>query len=528
MRVKKQAAPSSPQLISTAQRGYLYVTAAITGGAIMIVEILGAKMLAPYVGTSHFVWTAQIAITLMALAAGYYVGGQRVDRSPRLGWLYGSILLAALYLCLTVLAVEPLAYWCLRFKLPIGTLLASTLLFFVPLGLLAMVGPFLIRVLTLSLSGVGGNVGRLTALSTLGSFVGTVLIGYLLIPFLPNSITMCLTGLLLMLIAAGYYFFWGKKPGEKVVSLIFIAVALALGYQESRPEQFERLGMVQIHRSNSNFGLLQVFQSTNGPLRSYLNDYLVQNTYDTNAQKSISMFTYMLHLLAQAYTPRIDDVLCIGLGIGIVPMEFANEGARVDVVEINPAVVPLAQKFFGLRPEKMRISIGDGRYFVNQSQKQYDTIILDAFLGESSPSHLMTKEAFGAMRRILKTNGTLVINCFGDFDRGEDFFVASLEKTLTNVFPSVRLHNERNGGNVLFVASPRPDLKMLHEPDFERVHSECRESVKNAFARIIEAIPEHGIVLTDDYNPVEFYDAANRERIRRNLAQSMRRRPRDH
>jgi predicted membrane-bound spermidine synthase len=366
-------------------------------------------------------------------------------------------------------------------------------------------------------------VGRLTALSTLGSFAGTVLIGYLLIPFLPNSITMCLTGLLLMLIAAGYYFVWGKKPGAKFASSIFITIALALGYHELRPKQLERGHMVEIHRSNSNFGLLQVLQSRNGPLRYYLNDYLVQNTYDTNAQQSVSMFTYMLHLLARAYTPRVDDVLCIGLGIGIVPMEFAREGARVDVVEINPAVMPLAQKYFGLRPEKMSVSIGDGRYFVNQSQKQYDTIILDAFLGESSPSHLMTKEAFSAMRRILKPDGTLVINCFGDFDPGEDFFVASLEKTLTNVFPGVRLHNERNGGNVLFVASARTNLTILHEPDFEQVHPHCRSEVKSAFGRIVEAIPEHGIVLTDDYNPVEFYDAANRERIRRNLAQNMRR-----
>ena len=504
------------------QRRYLYVTAAITGGVIMIVEILGAKMLAPYVGTSHFVWTAQIAITLVALAAGYYVGGRRVDHSPRLGWLYGSILAAALYLCLTVLLVEPLAYWCLKFKLALGTLLASTILFFVPLAMLAMVGPFLVRVLTQSVAAVGGNVGRLTAISTLGSFVGTVLIGYLLIPFLPNSVTMCLAGLLLMVIAGGYYFLWGKKGAAKASSLIFVAIGLAIGYGEMRPRP-KGISLDELYRGNSNFGLLQVLQSKTGPLRYYLNDYLVQNTYDTNAQQSVSMFTFMLHLLARAYTPRIDDVLCIGLGIGIVPMEFAREGARVDVVEINPAVVPLAKKYFGLQTNRIHISLGDGRYFLNESGKQYDAIILDAFLGESSPSHLMTREAFSAVRRLLRTNGTLVINCFGDFDPGSDFFVASLEKTLTNVFSSVRVHNERNGGNVLFVASPRPDLKMLHEPDFTQVHATCRSQVEAAFGRIVETIPEHGIVLTDDYNPVEFYDAANRERIRRNLAHTMRR-----
>src|SRR5213594_523752 len=138
MRVKNSATVPSSEVLTPLQRRYLYLTAATTGAAIMIVEILGAKMLAPYVGTSHFVWTAQIAVTLVALAAGYYVGGWQVDRSPRLGRLYGSIFSAALYLCLAVLVTEPLAYWCLQFRLAMGTLLASTLLFFVPLCLLAM------------------------------------------------------------------------------------------------------------------------------------------------------------------------------------------------------------------------------------------------------------------------------------------------------------------------------------------------------------------------------------------------------
>jgi len=162
-------------------RRYLYFTAATTGAAIMIVEILGAKMLSPYVGTSHFVWTAQIAVTLVALACGYYAGGKLADRSRRLASLYWAILGAAAYLAVTVLACEPVAYWCLKFKLATGSLLASMFLFFVPLALLAMTGPFLVRVITSSVAGVGGNVGRLTAIGTLGSFLGTLLIGYVMV-----------------------------------------------------------------------------------------------------------------------------------------------------------------------------------------------------------------------------------------------------------------------------------------------------------------------------------------------------------
>jgi predicted membrane-bound spermidine synthase len=497
------------------------VTAAITGGAIMIVEILGAKMLAPYVGTSHFVWTAQIAVTLVALAAGYYAGGLLVDRSSKLSLLYGGILVAAFYLGLTVLIVRPVAYWCLEFKLAWGTLLASTFLFFVPLSLLAMVGPFLIRVLTVSISGVGGNVGRLTAISTLGSFAGTVLIGYLLIPYSPNSTTMLLTAGVLMVIGANYFWIWGRSARQKVGTVLMVLLALGAGWLGLDRERFRAEKVVELYRGNSNFGLLQVLQRTDRPVRYYLNDYLTQNMYDTNEHKSVNMFTYMLHDLARAYTPRIENVLCIGLGIGIVPRTFASEGARVEVVEINPAIVPVAQKYFELKPEQLDIFIGDGRHFLNRCPRQYDAVILDAFLGDSCPSHLMTREAFTAMRRVLKPRGVLVINTFADLEAGQDFFAASLSKTLATVFASVRIHKGING-NTLFVASHQPELAILNPPDFTAVHSDCLRQVKEAFAGICETHPDHGRVLTDNFNPVEYFDAANRERLRRDLAQNMR------
>src|SRR5204862_2819548 len=195
----------------------------------MIVEILGAKMLSPYLGTSHFVWTAQIAVTLVALACGYYVGGRIVDRSLQLSSLYWGILGAGVYLAVTVTVSEPVAYWCLQMDLALGSLLTSTFLFFVPLLLLAMVCPFLVRMLTESVAGVGGNVGRLTAISTLGSFAGTILIGYVLIPFLPNSITMYGTAVALMALAAGYFFGWGRKQTSPVPVVIGIFLGLLFG-----------------------------------------------------------------------------------------------------------------------------------------------------------------------------------------------------------------------------------------------------------------------------------------------------------
>ena len=520
--MKKQPASSQSQSIPRSLRRYLYFTAAITGAAILIVEILGAKMLAPYVGTSHFVWTAQIAVTLVALAIGYYFGGWLVGRSTKLGRLYVCILLAAIYLCVSVLVREPIAYACLEFRLALGALLTSTLLFFVPLTLLATTGPFLIRVLTQSVNAVGEQVGRLFAISTLGSVAGTVLIGYLLIPFFPNSVTMFVTSALLMLVAAGYFFIWGRKERLQASAAIGMLIGILVGLAGIRIDSLPKESAIQeIYRANSNFGLLQVFDRTNSNRRFYLNDYLVQNTYDPAAKQSLALFTYMLHDLSRAYTKQINDVLCIGLGVGIVPMQFAREGARVEVAEINPAVVPMAVQYFDLQPEKLNIVFGDGRYYLNRTTNRYDTIILDAFLGDSSPSHLMTREAFGSMRRVLRPDGTVVINCFGELQAGQDFFITSLDKTLKAVFRNVRIHTAGTG-NVFFVATDQAEFKSPNAPDPAQIHPSVREVVANAFSGIIQANPAHGQVLRDDFNPVDYYDAANREFIRRQLALSMR------
>jgi spermidine synthase len=193
----------------------------------------------------------------------------------------------------------------------------------------------------------------------------------------------------------------------------------------------------------------------------------------------------------------------------------------VDVVEINGAVVEVARKHFDLEPEKLNLTIGDGRQFVNAATKQYDAVILDAFLGDSSPSHLMTQEAFAAMRKVLRPDGVLVINSFGDFESGADYFTASLDKTLKSVFGAVRIHASGNG-NVFFVATPAKELTQHRTLDFDAMHSSVQQQARDAHEGVKTTNPQSGIVLTDDFNPVEFHDAKNREQFRRQLAFSMR------
>jgi spermidine synthase len=199
-------------------------------------------------------------------------------------------------------------------------------------------------------------------------------------------------------------------------------------------------------------------------------------------------------------------------------MEFAQDGARVDVVEINAAVLDPAQRFFDLKPEKMNIHIADGREYVHRADRRYDANILDTFLGDSPPSHMMTREAFRDMKALLKPDGVLVINSFGSLEPGEDFCTRALTKTLRASFARVRIHSAGNL-NVFFVATDRSNLVVAPQPSLTHVLPALRPAVQKAFANVTEYEGNAGMILTDDYNPLEFYDAKHREQYRRRLAQ---------
>ncbi len=436
-------------------RGFLYLIAAINGAAVLIVEILGAKMLSPYFGTSQFVWTAQIAITLVSLAVGYWFGGRLADRSAGLHRLCWCMLVAAVYLAATVPLVKPVSFAALSVsRLATGSILAAVFLFFVPLTLLAVTGPFLVRAMIRSTHDAGALVGRVTAISTFGSVGGALLISYVLIPLLPNSVTMFLTAACVAMLAIAYFLFWhrGRKLATAVPGILVVGLMCMSGRSS---EGVSLPGFREVARSNSEFGLLQVLDRDGGNLRYYLNDLLLQNTYDPKTHQSASLFTYMLHDLAVAYAPKIERVLCIGMGVGIVPGQFARDGRQVDVVEINPAIVPIARHWFDFDLSAINLKIGDGRQYLHTfPDATYDALVLDAFLGDSSPSHLMTREAFADMHRVLKPDGVLVINSFGRFDAGRDFMAASLDKTLKAVFRSVIIHASGNG-NVFYVRVTR-------------------------------------------------------------------------
>jgi hypothetical protein len=171
----------------------------------------------------------------------------------------------------------------------------------------------------------------------------------------------------------------------------------------------------------------------------------------------------------------------------------------------------------------VRLTIDDGRHFVRVSPPAvYDAVVLDAFLGDSSPTHLMTREAFAAVARVLRPGGVLVINSYGDEKEvGGGAFSQSLGRTLRAVFPTVLVHDV-GLGNVFFVAAARPLPRLAQHLDPEKVHADVAVWVFRTLERGEDRRFDGGLLLTDDFNPIDFHDAGNRESIRRALVANAR------
>ena len=193
----------------------------------------------------------------------------------------------------------------------------------------------------------------------------------------------------------------------------------------------------------------------------------------------------------------------------------------MDVVEINPAVVPVGVRFFDLQTNKINLTLDDGRHFLNRCRKQYDTVILDAFLGDSSPSHLLTREAVRVHPAGVAPGGNAGHQQLWQPGTRPRFLHRLPEQDVETVFGAVRLHTSGDGG-IFFVASDRPALEFVHPPDLSNVHPLVLRDTEATYAGVVDTVPEDGLVLTDDYNPAEFYDARNREDLRRRLATAAR------
>lgn len=480
MSLRSQPLPAAAE--GRAPAGLLALTAFLTGASVMVIEVSGARMIMPYFGVGLFVWSALISVTLLSLAVGYWVGGGLADRYPGLPLLALVLFSSGLGLLVIPLVRSPILLGTARFGPQWGALASALLLFALPLGLLGMVTPLVLKLHARGLAGVGRSAGLLYALSTVGSVSGTLATGFLLIPNLAIPTILVLTSSLLVLLAAITFLMAGRRRFALVLlpcGVLALVPSLSLtGARDARI----------LHTSQGYYGEVRIVDLEDR--RYLLVDGTIQSGMDKIGRASLFRAHWaMAEFLEAAFPPdRGGRGLLVGLAGGVLPGMLGRIGLELDVVEIDPRMEVLATRYFGFRPGRGRAVIEDGRVFLGESQELYDTIVLDAFLAETLPFHLLTQEAFGLIARRLKRDGIFVLNVIG-FKEGKAARVSrSIHRTLREVFPTVRVFSTRpegNFGNLLYLASHRP------------------VSARSRYAVELHFPDGGGLAITDDWNPLE-------------------------
>jgi spermidine synthase len=505
--------------------GALYLVAVAMGSLVMAVEILGTRVIGALYGSSLYVWGALISVTLVALAAGYFAGGVVADRAPKAWILYAILLLGGLA-TLAVPSLSGLMLPCYQaLGLRAGALASAALLFLLPLMLLGMTGPFVIRLLARDVARSGRTAGAVYALSTLGSVAGTLGTAFFLIPAVGTPLAMRLVGAAVVAVAA-----LGLALERGAAGLAAFLCLLPAAFRPTDPPRDQRIPLRDadgnpfdiVYRDESAYGKLVVLETVDE--RLLLADGILQTGvpaghYELEKARLLVERGYYLELLPYlTERPEGKRALVIGLAGGLLPALLRLHGIETQAVEIDPKMAAIARRFFGYDGA---VAIRDGRRFVEDATETFDFCALDAYAADVLPPHLVTQEMFEAVRRRLAPAGILGIHLIGD---PEGFTARSVFRTLRAVFPAVWAYRSGDGPGVqplfYFAAAAEPALSRRWMFDFppERGVAQLPYHLQR---RRIELDPGAGIVLTDAYNPVDLARApealAWRERTLRAL-----------
>ena len=216
----------------------LEITVFICGAIGMILELIAARVLSPYVGSSNLIWTTIIGIMLTSMSLGYWIGGKKADKNPNKDSLSDFILLGAITASLIPLfetiVVKQLSN--ISDNLVLVAMASATIVFGIPSFVLATVSPFAVKLVDKEYINVGEVSGRISSLSTIGSIVGTFLGGFFLIPtFGTRTIIFGVVIVLLMLSILLH-----EKKDKKYFLLIAVIVISIIGFQAIGKVVFDR------------------------------------------------------------------------------------------------------------------------------------------------------------------------------------------------------------------------------------------------------------------------------------------------
>ncbi|TMC98931.1 MAG: spermine synthase [Chloroflexi bacterium] len=481
----------------------------VSGMASLGVEFGASRLLAPYFGTSLYVWGVLIGLILVYLSAGYVIGGRLADRYPRDDVLFQITAWAGLWIGVIPLASYPIllasqqGFRELSVGLVAGTLLAVVLLFAVPVTLLGCVSPFAIRLLLKDVATGGNTAGRVYALSTVGSILGTFLPVFWFIPTYGTRPTIVAFGLALVVISG--LALW---PRRRLYASFAVAVILAWIFLPAgiKPPEVGTL----IYEKESAYNYIQVVQAGTTTELILNEGEAVHSVYDSNTNLTHGYWDYLLladafrHAQATPAIPRSAAFLGLAAGTGARQYRLAF-GDQIDItgVEIDPDILAAGHRYFHLDEARAHEVVADARYWLDTQAGHYDVMVLDAYRQPYIPFHLTTREFFQQVKAHLNPGGVIAVNVGRT---ATDYrLVDALASTMSAVFPSVLLLDDPNYTNTVVYASTEAitvddvshNLRLVSAPLAVTAAASALDEGK------LRMSPYHGQVYTDDLAPIE-------------------------
>jgi predicted membrane-bound spermidine synthase len=460
-------------------RKFYFLLSFIEGGAVMATELLGAKMLAPYFGSSLYVWATVLAVTLGGLAIGYFLGGMLSFKNKNPLTLFYVLLAAAVFTVLMPFTSK-LVLWAIGLHALIPSVIASSIcILFPPVLMMGMVSPLIIRAITQDVDQSGRAAGAIYAISTVGGIIATFAFGFYVIPTFGLTLPSIFTGVVLGMIPA-IVILRSKEKGKAIGFFLLCVWAFITAGIKSNST------ISVVYSAEGLLGQLTVIDYphlnkdsvVDGHIRWLFVNRISQTMYNPFAdesKKEEKYFTYVYRISDYLDSfPKSSKVLLLGLGGGSIVKRLLERGFIVDVCELDTRIAEVAKNYFHL-DDRAAITVDDARHHIKTCKKTYDVIIFDTFKGEDPPNHVFTMESLEETKKLLNKQGVIFVNSMGYIDGKAGKAMRSIYKTfLASGFNVEVLPTEPNPDmrNLLFHASlgaikPNPGYIAQHTIDLK-------------------------------------------------------------
>lgn len=447
----------------------------------MAFELAAARVLAPSIGSTLYIWTAVIGVIIAALSAGYWLGGRIADRRNQSGDVTllhlaaAGLVVGMLFLYPSVLAAIPEVIADQRLQ----GLVASLVLFAPTSLLLGIISPYLAKLNIDSLQTSGSRVADLSAINALGGICGTFVTGFVLFGYLGSHETFLIVAA--MLVVAAWLL---MKRTDLRLLIATSALIVALGMLTT-----DSWGTVtHIDTPTAHYAIADEVDDHGAPTARHLvtGPHAVQSSISLSDPMSLqSWYTQQMAQIVED-APRKNAILILGGGTYTMPNYLAKRypNSVITVVEIDDKLESIATEYFKYQRPANVVSVAmDARTYVNQSTANYDVILVDVYNDSSIPFSLTTKEFGDSIAQLVRSDGIIGVN-----------IIASLEEDCRPVFG-------------LIDAAYRPHFEYarydMRDPTGRTNIVASYSNTDTIWGESRQLDPVHGSPYTDNFAPVE-------------------------